>query len=61
MAASNGRIDAFRAWAMRAERARRIAAMLSEKDAAAIEAYARECEAQAQQAIERHPVPPLAA
>jgi hypothetical protein len=59
MAASNGRIDASRAWAMRAERARRIAAMLSEKDAAAIEAYARECEAQ--EAIERHAVPPLAA
>jgi hypothetical protein len=35
--------------------------MLSRQDAEAIEAYARECEAQAQQAIERHAVPPLAA
>ena len=47
MAASGGRIDASRAWAMRAERERRIAAMLSRQDAEAIEAYARECEAQA--------------
>jgi hypothetical protein len=46
---------------MRAERARRIAAMLSVKDAAAIEAYAQECEAMARQAIERRAVPPLAA
>jgi hypothetical protein len=61
MAASNSRIDVSRAWAMRAERARRIATMLSMKDAEAIEAYARECEAQAKQAIDRQAVPPLAA
>ncbi len=54
MAASNGQSDAPQAWAMRAERARRIAAMLSMKDAKAIEAMAR-------QAIERQAVPPLAA
>jgi hypothetical protein len=46
---------------MRAERARRIATMLSVKDAAAIEAYAEECEAMARQTIERRAVPPLAA
>jgi hypothetical protein len=61
MAASSSRIDASRAWAMRAERARRIASMLSLKDAEAIEAYARDCEAQARQACERQAVPPLAA
>ena len=61
MAASNGQSDAPQAWAMRAERARRIATMLSMKDAKAIEAYARECEAMARQTIERQAVPPLAA
>ena len=40
-------------WALRAERARRLAIMLSRKDAAAVEAYARECEARAHDAIER--------
>jgi len=48
-------------WVMRAERARRIASMLCMKDAEAIEAYARECEARAKQAIERQAAPPLAA
>ena len=61
MAASNSRTDASQAWVMRAERARRIASMLCMKDAEAIEAYARECEARAKQAIERQVVPPLAA
>ena len=53
--------DAPQAWATRAERARRIAAMLSAKDAQAIEAYAVECEAMAKRMIERLAVPPLAA
>jgi hypothetical protein len=61
MPAPNGPTDAPQAWAMRAERARRIATMLSMKDAEAIEAYARECEAIARQTIERQAVPPLAA
>jgi hypothetical protein len=61
MAAFTSRTDLPQAWAMRAERARRIATMLSRKDAQAIEAYAQECEARAKQSIERRPVPPLAA
>ena len=61
MAAPNRRTDGYQAWVMRAERARRIASMLCMKDAEAIEAYARECEARAKQAIERQAVPPLAA
>jgi hypothetical protein len=50
-----------RAWAMRAERARRIATMVSRRDAQAIEAYAQECEAMAERTIERQAVPTLAA
>ena len=61
MAASNSRADAPQAWVMRAERARRIATMLSLKDAEAIEAYAKECEARAKQTIERRAVPSWAA
>ena len=61
MLAASSLTDGPQAWAMRAERARRIATMLSAKDAEAIEAYARECEAKAKQAIERQTVPPLAA
>jgi hypothetical protein len=61
MLASNSLTDGPQAWAMRAERARRIATMLSSKDAEAIEAYAKECEAMARQIIERQAVPPLAA
>jgi hypothetical protein len=61
MAASNGRADAPQAWVMRAERARRIATMLSLKDAEAIEAYAKECDARAKQTFERWTVPSLAA
>jgi hypothetical protein len=61
MPAPNRSIDAPQAWAMRAERARRIATMLSKKDAEAIEAYARECEMMAKRTIERQVVPPLAA
>jgi hypothetical protein len=53
MPASNLSADTPQAWARRAERARRIAFMLSAKDAAATEAYARECEAKAWQALER--------
>jgi hypothetical protein len=60
MGASTSRTDVPQAWAMRAERARRIATMLSRKDADAIEAYARECEAKAMQMIERQ-APALAA
>jgi hypothetical protein len=59
MLASNSP-DAPQAWVMRAERARRIATMLSRKDAEAIEAYAKECEARAR-AIGRQTMPPLAA
>jgi len=44
--------DAFHVWLGRAERARRIAATLSAKDGEIIEAYARECEAEAMQAID---------
>jgi hypothetical protein len=61
MLAPNNPTDAPRAWAMRAERARRIATMLSMKDAEAIEAYAKECEARARQTVQRQSVPPLAA
>lgn len=57
MLASNGPPDtaltSATRWALRAERARRLAIMLSRKDAAAVEAYARECEARARDAIER--------
>jgi hypothetical protein len=58
---ANSLNDAPQAWMRRAERARGIAAMLCRKDAEAIEAYARECETRARQAIERLTVPPLAA
>jgi hypothetical protein len=61
MAASNSWADAPQAWVMRAERARKIATMLSRKDAEATEAYARECEARAKQSIDRRAVPSLAA
>jgi hypothetical protein len=61
MAAFTSRTDLPQAWAMRAERARRIATMLSRKDAEAIEAYARECEVLAKETIGRQAVPPLAA
>jgi hypothetical protein len=61
MPASNSLTDGPRAWARRAERARRIATMLSMKDAEAIEAYAKECEVKAKQTIERQAAPPLAA
>ena len=54
-------VDAFRAWATRAERARRLATMFSRKDAQAIEAYAMECEARAIQTIEKATLAPLAA
>jgi biotin carboxylase len=53
MAAFTSRTDLPQAWAMRAERARRIATMLSRKDAEAIEAYARECEVLAVEAVTR--------
>ena len=61
MPAPNSFTDAPRAWAMRAERARRIATMVSVKDAKAIEAYAQECDAMAKRTIERQAVPPLTA
>jgi hypothetical protein len=61
MLASNSLTDGPQAWVMRAERARRIAAMLSRKDAEAIEAYAKECDAKAKLTIERQALPPLAA
>jgi hypothetical protein len=61
MPAPNNSTDAPQAWATRAERARRIAAMLSRKDAQAIEAYAVECEAMAKRMIARQAVPALAA
>jgi hypothetical protein len=53
--------EAPHAWAMRAEQARRIATMVSTKDAQAIEAYAQECEAMAKRTIERQAVSPLTA
>jgi hypothetical protein len=56
MLASNSLTDAPQAWVMRAERARRIATMLSRRDAEAIEAYAMECEARARQAAERQAI-----
>jgi hypothetical protein len=46
---------------LRAARARRIAAMLSLKDAEVVEAYARECEAAARQPVQRLAPQPLAA
>jgi hypothetical protein len=61
MATCDSRADAPQAWLMRAERARRIGSMLSRRDAEAIEAYARECDARAKQMIERQVMPPLAA
>jgi hypothetical protein len=61
MPAPNSFTDAPRTWAMRAERARRIATMVSTKDAQAIEAYAQECEAMAKRTIERQSVSPLTA
>ena len=61
MLAPDGLSDGPQAWVMRAERARRIATMLCRKDAEAIEAYAKECEARARQTVERQAVPPLAA
>jgi hypothetical protein len=61
MRPSTSSTDAPQTWAIRAERARRIAAMLSTKDAEAIEAYAEECEAMAKQTIERLAPPPFAA
>ena len=57
MLASIGSIDSAQvcaaAWRLRAERARRLGFMLSQRDAAAIEAYAKECEARARQAADR--------
>jgi hypothetical protein len=61
MLTPDGLNDGPQAWVMRAERARRIAVMLGRKDAEAIEAYARECEMKARQAVERQAVPPMAA
>ena len=68
MPASIGSIDSAQvcaaAWRLRAERARRLGFMLSRRDAAAIEAYAKECEARARQVAERswaEGLPPLAA
>jgi hypothetical protein len=61
MLSPNSLNDAPQAWMRRAERARGIAVMLCKKDAEAIEAYAKECEAKAMQIIERRAVPPLAA
>ena len=51
----------YRTWLARAERARRIAATLSADDAKIVEAYARECEAQAVRLIERRTPQPMAA
>ena len=50
MAVRDRAAETSRTWMIRAERARRIASMLSTKDAEAIEAYATECEARAEQA-----------
>jgi hypothetical protein len=61
MLTPDGLSDGPRTWVMRAERARRIAVMLGRKDAEAIEAYAKECEMEARQAVERQAVPPMAA
>jgi hypothetical protein len=41
-------------WLGRATRAREIALMLSRADAAVVEAYAAECEAQAARLVEEH-------
>ena len=61
MPAADDRTDAPHAWVTRAAQARRIAIMLSAKDAEAIEAYARECEAIARQTLQRQVARPLAA
>ena len=53
MAVRDRGADVSRIWMIRAERARRLASMLSSKDAEAIEAYAVECEARAEQATDR--------
>ena len=53
MAERDRAAETSRTWMIRAERARRIASMLSTKDAQAIEAYAVECEARAEQATDR--------
>jgi hypothetical protein len=42
-------VETSRIWLARADQAHRIAGMLSPKDAAAVEAYAAECEAKAKQ------------
>jgi hypothetical protein len=47
-------------WLSRAAQARRVASMLSAKDAEVIEAYALECEAEARRLIGR-PAPAIAA
>ena len=54
-------VEAYRAWHARAQRAHGIAAILSPRDAAAVEAYAAECEAQARRQIDRRTRQPLAA
>jgi NADPH-dependent ferric siderophore reductase len=53
-------IPAVRAWLGRAEKARRIAVMLSLQDADVLEAYARECEAEAARLAHRQ-APAIAA
>ena len=47
---------AFQAWVARAAQARRIAAMVTPKDAAILEAYALECESQASRVMAQQPV-----
>jgi hypothetical protein len=54
-------VAASQRWLTRAIQARRIAATLPVKDAAIVEAYARECEAEARRAFDRSPAQPIAA
>jgi len=42
-------VETYQMWLARAERAHRIAGMLSSKDARAVEDYAAECEAKARE------------
>ncbi|MBI4275496.1 MAG: hypothetical protein HY659_12445 [Rhizobiales bacterium] len=59
--AETNAVAASQRWLARAVQARRIAATLPAKDAAIIEVYARDCEAEACRAFERAPVQPIAA
>ena len=58
---ANDLLLAYQMWLARAARARNIAGLLASKDAAIVEAYARECEIQARRLIDGPTSQPLAA